>query len=104
MAKKYKSYAYQKNRLILRDQMGPHFCCFCGKPIDLAEKPNTRWSFEANHIIPVEMGGSDELENLAASHKRCNAQQGNAMAGVVNRGGDEPAIMQVKIRQSRVWP
>jgi|GEM_PF-6483365 len=45
-----------------------HICTHCGGH-----------ATEADHVIPKSMGGRDDLSNLIASCKPCNASRGNKM-------------------------
>ena len=56
--------AYQKNRAeLLKDKPMCHWC---------KRKPAT----EADHLIEVDRGGSNDLDNLVPSCKQCNARRG----------------------------
>jgi 5-methylcytosine-specific restriction protein A len=37
------------------------------------------WATQADHVVPVAMGGSNELANLRAACARCNARGGLAV-------------------------
>lgn len=41
-------------------------CWLCGAPFKPGEK------ITAEHMVPKRHGGSDELDNLAPAHERCN--------------------------------
>jgi 5-methylcytosine-specific restriction endonuclease McrA len=46
-------------------------CChICGGKIDGLHK-----AWDVDHIIPLEMGGDDEGDNLAPAHRACHAQK-----------------------------
>lgn len=45
-------------------------CAICGEGERVFDP------FEADHIIPIAHGGSDELENLRAVHRSCNRKRG----------------------------
>lgn len=45
-----------------------NICHLCGQPI--------LGRVSADHIVPVAMGGSDDVSNLAPSHLRCNVKRG----------------------------
>ena len=48
-------------------------CHLCGEEINYnAVSHLDPLAFEIDHIIPLAKGGLDVLENLAASHRRCN--------------------------------
>lgn len=47
-------------------------CHLCGNEIDYQAHFLEPLSFQIDHIIPLNRGGSDVLDNLAAAHRRCN--------------------------------
>ncbi|GAA2071871.1 HNH endonuclease [Williamsia deligens] len=52
-------------------------CLFPGEPIDYdADKDDPR-AFQADHIIPLDRGGPDTLENKAPFHRACNRHKSN---------------------------
>jgi hypothetical protein len=51
--------------------------------IALENEPICHWchkapSTEADHLIEVDRGGTDDIENLCGSCKKCNATRGNS--------------------------
>lgn len=52
-------------------------CHLCGEPIDYDLPPGHPQAFEADHIIPVAVGGTSTLDNIAASHRVCNQRKGD---------------------------
>ncbi|WP_373418180.1 HNH endonuclease [Arthrobacter sp. BF1] len=48
----------------------PWICGLCRKPVQEAD-------LTADHIVPVSLGGSNELSNLQISHAKCNYSRGN---------------------------
>ena len=44
-------------------------CHLCGEQINLQDVEN---GLSVDHVIPRSKGGTDSLENLRPSHKRCN--------------------------------
>lgn len=46
-------------------------CFVCGRKVDRIEAT-------LEHIKPRSLGGTDDYENLAISHGRCNARRGNS--------------------------
>lgn len=55
-------------------------CHICGEPIDYGLQPSSApLSWEPDHLIPFAKAPELELDlnNLAASHMRCNRQRGN---------------------------
>lgn len=59
-----------RHRAVIRRGKPP--CHLCGNDIDYTLKSPDPGSFEIDHIIPLTLGGADDLENLAPSHRRCN--------------------------------
>ncbi len=51
-------------RVAIYDREGGH-CFHCGDPI-------SAYDFHVDHLIPIAAGGSDEMDNLAASCAPCN--------------------------------
>lgn len=63
-----------------RDRKARAVCHICGERIDYSIPPSSApLSWEPDHIVPY--GRAPELEldlnNIAASHMRCNRQRGN---------------------------
>ena len=57
---------YRKNRAtLLQDSPA---CALCGRP----------GADTADHIIPYDAGGSDDLDNLRPAHRSCNSRAGAA--------------------------
>lgn len=59
-----------RHRAVIR--RGRPSCHICHEDIDYTLKSPDPGSFEVDHIIPLDLGGSDELDNKAASHRKCN--------------------------------
>ena len=55
-------------------------CHICGEEIDYPLKPPDPMSFEVDHVIALDNGGTDTLDNKAASHRRCNREKWNRLA------------------------
>lgn len=47
-------------------------CHLCNEPIDYSLRYPDPWSFVVDHIVPLNRGGTDSLDNCAAAHNRCN--------------------------------
>lgn len=77
-----------------RDRKNRAPCHICGEPIDYFLQPSTApLSWEPDHIRPFKQAPELELDlnNIAASHMRCNRQRGNG-----THDGDIG-------RRSRIW-
>jgi HNH endonuclease len=48
-------------------------CRLCGTPIDRAD-------VHIDHVVPVSMGGRSTLDNLRATHSKCNLRRGNRVS------------------------
>lgn len=59
---------YERNRALLLANATR--CAICGKPA-MPDDPLT-----ADHIIPVEAGGTHALDNLQPAHRSCNGRKG----------------------------
>jgi 5-methylcytosine-specific restriction endonuclease McrA len=57
----------QARRVVIANTV---FCALCGGGYD-PDDP-----YEADHIVPVADGGSDELSNLRGVHRSCNRRRG----------------------------
>jgi 5-methylcytosine-specific restriction endonuclease McrA len=58
-------------------------CHICGQAID-----GTREPWDADHVIPLEIGGDDTDDNLRPAHRACHADK--------TAGADIPAIAKAK--------
>lgn len=59
---------------------GEPACHLCGEPIDYTIKDGYHPdSFTIDHITPINRGGPDTLDNLAAAHRRCNRDKGDRL-------------------------
>lgn len=77
-----------------RDRKAKAVCHICGQPIDYFLKPSSAPdAYEPDHIVPVSKAPELELDlnNIAASHTRCNRVRGN--------GSNENELGM----KSRVW-
>lgn len=112
MAGRHKSGAlWRTNRARLMSQArGCWICRAFGRDdrIDYALPANDPLSFEADHIIPHSRGGSDDLDNLDATHRRCNQWRRDRSVQEVlaiarrersSRGGDE----RMELRPTTDW-
>lgn len=54
-------------------------CGICGGEIDYTLKSPHPMSFEVDHILALDNGGTDTLDNKQASHRQCNRAKWNRM-------------------------
>lgn len=52
-------------------------CHLCNEPIDYEAKHLEPLAFQIDHIIPLAKGGTDDLDNLAPAHRKCNRAKGD---------------------------
>ena len=72
-----------------RDRRARAVCHICGQPIDYFVKPSsTPDSYEPDHIVPVSKRPDLELDlnNIKASHRRCNRTRGDGIRGPKDLG------------------
>ena len=72
-----------------RDRRARAVCHICGQPIDYFVKPSsTPDSYEPDHIVPVSKRPDLELDlnNIKASHRRCNRTRGDGIRGTKDLG------------------
>jgi len=55
-------------------------CHICEQPIDYSLRYPDPRSFVVDHIIPINRGGSDTLDNKAAAHSACNWAKSDKLA------------------------
>ncbi|MFN7583910.1 MAG: HNH endonuclease [bacterium] len=65
MSSPYATAEYKRNRKIVLEAAN-WTCHYCGNPAN-----------EADHILPVSLGGSNEVSNLLPCCKQCNSGRGN---------------------------
>lgn len=66
---------FRKNRKVILNTQD--HCHLCGGWVDLSLPAKQPASPEVDHIVPLANGGHPwELENLALSHRLCNARKG----------------------------
>ncbi len=72
-------------------KMQANQCCWCGRPMQ-NDKEN-KWDYETfEHLMPVSKGGSNDMQNLALAHKKCNEERGNK--------DREPLLRRVAMRST----
>ena len=57
-------------------QQRPIICHICGLEINPNLPPNHKLVFNVDHIIPIDLGGTSNHDNLAPSHFLCNRAKG----------------------------
>ncbi len=72
-----------RDRAAIRRTRPP--CGICGEDIDYTIKSPDPDSFEVDHIVPLALGGLDELDNKQASHRRCNRDKWHRIEGATPR-------------------
>ena len=60
-------------------------CALCGKAIDYSLRYPDPMSFVVDHIIPVDAGGPDTIENKQAAHRSCNRTKSNRVGDTETR-------------------
>ena len=58
-------------------------CLFPGEPIDYEADHLDPRSFTVDHVIPLDAGGPDTLDNKAAAHRACNRDKSNKVEQTV---------------------
>ena len=71
-------------RIIGRDKPP---CALCGSDIDYTLRYPYLECFVVDHVVPVNKGGLDELENKQAAHNRCNRLKSDLIEG------EQPAVL-----------
>lgn len=67
-----------RHRRVIRRGEPP--CGICGEDIDYAlAYPDLR-SFVVDHVIPINRGGDDTLDNKQPAHNTCNRAKSDALA------------------------
>ena len=63
-------------------------CHICGKPIDYDLPWLDPDSFVVDHVVPLDKGGPDTLDNKRAAHRSCNStKRARDFAPIVRRSG-----------------
>lgn len=64
---------------LMKDQ--DYLCGLCGMPL-----PPAMSKIHVDHIRPRSKGGTDDYDNLQATHERCNRKKGNKWDGRIIHG------------------
>ena len=51
-------------------------CALCGKPIDYSLVYPHEQSYVVDHVVPLDAGGPDVLDNKQPAHRGCNSAKG----------------------------
>lgn len=60
-------------------------CHLCGQPIDYSLPHYDPMSFVVDHVIALNKGGADRLDNKRAAHKSCNRDKSDKNFGKILR-------------------
>lgn len=74
-------------------------CALCHHDIDYSLRSPHPMSFVVDHIIPLALGGTDELENKQPAHRVCNERKG---AKLLDAPLPEPATIREYVT-TRTW-
>lgn len=55
-------------------------CHWCGNEINYGAHHLDPFSFQVDHVHPLNKGGSDTLDNCVASHRACNRAKSDRLA------------------------
>jgi 5-methylcytosine-specific restriction endonuclease McrA len=58
-------------------------CHICGEPIDYSAGWLDPLAFTVDHLIPLNRGGPDLLENKAAAHRKCNRTKSDRLPTLI---------------------
>ena len=67
-----------QHRRILKAKRRP--CHICHEPIDYDAHWLDPLSFTIDHLIPINRGGADRLDNIDAAHRKCNRDKSDRHA------------------------
>lgn len=75
-----------KHRTVIAKGHPP--CSICGQPIDYTLTYPHPASYTVDHVVPIDAGGPDTLDNKRAAHWRCNrAKHAKPHANIIRRSG-----------------
>lgn len=85
-----------RHRAQIRRTQAP--CGICGGEIDYTLHWTNPLSFVVDHIVPLALGGPDDITNKQAAHRHCNSIKSDKMPDEV------PAVDEVRtFVTSRTW-
>lgn len=59
-----------RHRKIIAQDQPP--CHWCHQPIDYQAHHHNPLAYQIDHVVPLNRGGPDTLDNLVPSHRACN--------------------------------
>lgn len=71
-------------------------CALCHEPIDYEASFGEPRSFVVDHVIPINRGGSDLLDNKQPAHFKCNTDKSDSLP-------DDPLPGEIEYMTDRVW-
>ena len=78
----------QRDRDRARIKRAKPACHICGKPIDYDLPHLDPGEYVVDHVVPLALGGADDITNKAAAHRKCNAaKSARRFAPIVRRSG-----------------
>lgn len=66
-----------RHRAVIRRLKPP--CALCGQEIDYSLHYLDPMAYVVDHIVPLDRGGPDTLDNKQAAHRTCNRAKWNTM-------------------------
>lgn len=66
-----------RHRKIIAQDQPP--CHWCHEPIDYQAHHHNPRAFQIDHVVPLDRGGPDTLDNLVPAHRACNRAKSNKL-------------------------
>lgn len=86
---------FERNRKVILDR--EETCSICGGYVDKELKTPHPMSAEVDHIHPKNKGGSDSLDNLQLTHRKCNREKSDKVNFIPKKEIKKIAFEQVVI-------
>lgn len=72
---------------------GATHCAECGRELDFAAPPRSRWAPSVDHVRPLALGGEPFAQaNLRVLHVGCNARLGGRLGARLRRRVVAPGV------------